>query len=78
MRRRADILEQKEEEEEEGAVGAPRSPGRRPSESGKLEQSPPSAHVEQLFDLTGQKCTNDSLPIKSVANFQSRLTPGHV
>ena len=77
MRRRADILEQ-EEEEEEGAVGAPRSPGRRPSESGKLEQSPPSAHVEQLFDLTGQKCTNDSLPIKSVANFQSRLTPGHV
>ena len=77
MRRRADILEQ-EEEEEEGAVGAPRSPGRRPSESGKLEQSPPSPHVEQLFNLTGQKCTNDSLPIKSVANFQSRLTPGHV
>ena len=77
MRRRADILEQ-EEEEEEGAVGAPRSPGRRPSESGKLEQSPLSAHVEQLFDLTGQKCTNDSLPIKSVANFQSKLRPGHV
>ena len=77
MRRRADILEQ-EEEEEEGAVGAPRSPGRRPSESGKLEQSPLSPHVEQLFDLTGQKCTNDSLPTKSVVNFQSKLRLGHV